>query len=257
MTEAPFDDLSLMAYADGELDPATAAAVERAMAEDKRVAARVAAFAETRKAAKSAYSAELREPLPAALVERVTAAIRKASPETTAPGNVASLPLRRAGRAGSQPRWSLPLAACVAALAGLFLGYLMADWDRPDSGPGLGIEGISRAALTGMLNSVPSGQVARLPAGNGNVQLIASFRDGGGALCREFSLAAESAAPVVAVACRQAQEWHLTFAAAAPREDGSYSTASSVHVADAYLEAIHAGQPLTEAEEKAALASAD
>jgi anti-sigma factor RsiW len=49
-----FDDETLMAFADGELDEAAAARVERAIADDEALAARVALFMETRDQARAA-----------------------------------------------------------------------------------------------------------------------------------------------------------------------------------------------------------
>src|ERR1700682_3594714 len=61
-------DETLMAYADGELDPAARAAVEAAMREDPQLEQRVAQHRALRQRVRAAYSAELSEGVPERLL---------------------------------------------------------------------------------------------------------------------------------------------------------------------------------------------
>ena len=89
MTEETFSDEMLMRFADGELDPATAARIEQAMETDDGLVARVAAFIETRAQAQAALKPLLDEPVPeklVAAVERMIEAKRAGDKPGTASG---------------------------------------------------------------------------------------------------------------------------------------------------------------------------
>ena len=66
-----FSDEILMRFADGELDEATAARLERALAADDALMVRLALFTETRAASKAALQPLLDEPVP----EKLRAAV--------------------------------------------------------------------------------------------------------------------------------------------------------------------------------------
>jgi anti-sigma factor RsiW len=72
---ATFSDETLMAFADGELDATTRAAVDAAMREDPEVAKRVAQHRALRAKLQLAYASELDEAPP----ERLLAAARAAA----------------------------------------------------------------------------------------------------------------------------------------------------------------------------------
>ena len=103
----PIDDELLMAYADGELDVAHAAAVEAQIAGDPDAREAVRRFRETRKLAGSAFA---EEPVPPALEAAVRAAARRHRPMD----NVIRFPAPAAPPAAHTP--SLPSAAAIALL---------------------------------------------------------------------------------------------------------------------------------------------
>ena len=240
-------DETLMAYADGALPAAEAAEVERALAGDTALARRLAGFAGSRQAAKEAYAPA--PDVPADLAARVRAmaaadAARRAA--LPAMGTVVDLQARRR----SVPFWQLPAAAVLALAVGLATAWFAA----PDRGPaGLQVAGLDDAAVTEALATVASGESVAL-AGGGAFVAIASFRDGEGALCREFELDQAGGATVVAVACRDAAAWavRLAVAAAVAGAEG-YVPASSLDTVEAWLSANGAGAALSETEERAAL----
>lgn len=284
MSQVQFDDETLMAYADGELDAAQALSVEAALRDDQELAARVAGFRRSAVLARQAYEADLHEPVPAGLQASVLAAIARhgEAPQSVAVGagaaedsavprqgatTAAMLPptpstdrRRRALRAANQPVFAL--AASVAAFAFGALGYLLGAQQRGDDGTVL-VAGVQvtatpaeRAALNAALNKLPSGQQRALgAAGPGaSVELVASFRDRSGHLCREFTLQRGTTENLLGLACRSESEWRVAFAAATPLGGNGFAPAGSAAALDAYLASIEAGTTLNAEDEAAALA---
>jgi hypothetical protein len=222
-------DEMLMAYADGELDAAAMAEVERAMAEDESLAERVAAFADTRRAVKAAYAAP--PPISADLAAKVRA-LGAASRPSPATAGVIDLASRRR----PAPVWSTAMAASVALAVGLAGGWY-AGTGAP-GGEGLQLTALSDPGISGALATVAAGDRLEL-----------------GALCREFEYDQSAGSTYVGVACEQSGTWDLRFAVASAPDDGGYAPASSLDTLDAYLEATGAGQPMTPEDEAAALAA--
>ncbi len=245
-------DEKLMAYADGELNAAEAAEVERAMAEDEALALRVTLFAGSRKAVREAAMAT---PLavPEALAEKVRAlgaahAAGRAAAEK-APDKIVDLSARRRP-AGS---WQLPLAASIALAIGAIGGWIVAHSSTTPAG--LEIAALGDPAIVEALSTLPSGERQVLDNGN-QFAAIASFEDGGGRFCREFEYDQVSGTTLVAVACHDQTHWDVRFAIAAPAATpGLYAPASSLETLDAYLSATGAGAPLSTADEAAALSA--
>jgi hypothetical protein len=248
MAAMAIDDEKLMAYADGELTAAQAAEVERAMAEDEELAGKVAMFADSRSAVKRALGAP--PPVPDALAAKIRSMAdtdARLRGGNVVEGNVVSLASRRR----SVPFWQLPIAASVALAVG-FLGGWIGGSDPGQNG-GFGIAELSDPALIDALQTVRSGE--RIDLGGGaEFAAIATFRDGDGALCREFEHDSAGGRTVIGVACREAADWTVEFAVAAASTDAEgYAPASSIDALDAWLSATEAGAPLPEAAEEAAL----
>lgn len=241
------DDETLMAYADGALDADTARAVERAMAADEALAARVAAFADTRAAVKAAHAVP--PAVPDALAARVRAMAEADAQRRAAPSGATVVDL--AARRRAAPALQLALAASLALAVGGLSGWLLAT-DRSAPG-GAGFAGLDDPGLAEALSTLPSGERAALPGG-AELAAIATFRDGEGTLCREFEYDRGPVSTVVAVACRGEASWDLRLAVTAPAaEDGGYAPASSLDTVEAFLSATGAGAPMSAAEERAAL----
>lgn len=243
------DDERLMAYADGALSPGEAAEIERLMAGDEGLAARVAAFADSRALVKRALGAA--PPVPDGLAERV-----RALAEADAARRGAAAPSAQvvdlASRRRVVPFWQLPIAASVALAVGVLAGWT----GKPDQGGpgGLTLAVVEEAALAEALAAVPSGE-SREIGGGVSFAAIASFRDGAGQLCREFEQDRAGGGSAVAVACRSGDAWSVRFAMATGQGDAAgYAPASSLETLDAWLASIEAGAPLTDDEEAAALA---
>ncbi|WP_103257891.1 anti-sigma factor family protein [Tabrizicola aquatica] len=243
------DDERLMAYADGALAPEDAAEVERMIAADAGLAAKVAAFSDSRALVKQALG--VAPPVP----DRLAATIRamaEADARRQAPGGTAQV-IDLASRRRTVPFWQLPIAASVALAVGILGGWI----GKPESGGagGLSVALIEEGALVDALASVTSGERREIGSGVGFTG-IASFRDGSGQLCREFEHDRAQGDTVVAVACHAEAGWSVRFAVAtAAADDAAYVPASSLDTLDAWLTANEAGAPLSDDEEAAALAA--
>ncbi|MGO4835237.1 anti-sigma factor, partial [Rhizobiaceae sp. 2RAB30] len=120
--------------------------------------------------------------------------------------------------------------------------------NAPDVGA-LAMAPIGSPAIVKVLDTAPSGQAAK--ADDATIKLISSFHDEAGTLCREFEFASTST--VISVACHAAGRWDVRLAVAAPAAGADYVPAGAAEAVDAYLTSIHAGAPLSETDEAAAL----
>ncbi|MEO5325685.1 anti-sigma factor [Mesorhizobium sp. CC13] len=251
MSSHNFDDETLMAFADGELDAETSARVEAAMETDDELVMRVASFIESRAQAAAALKPLIDEAVPEALTRAVEKMIEEKRASETAPARkdnvVAFGPAARPVRSS----WILPLAASLAAAVFGLGGYLAGQANAPQ--PSLAFAAIADPEMLRVLDAAPSGSQSTVAAGA--VKLVSSFRDGSGALCREFELAEAAGGTTVTVACRAQQSWSVRLAVAAAASGGAdYAPAGAAETVDAFLATIGAGAPLSEADEKAALA---
>lgn len=258
MSRRDFDDETLMAFADGELDAETTAAIEEAMGTDDAFVVRVATFMESRALASAALKPLIDEPVPEALTRSVQKLIDEArqrenaavdASKQPAPDNVVIFQPRTAPRKVSSS-WALPLAASLAAVIVGAGGYLAGKAGGPFR-DGLAVASISDPAIIRALDATPSG--ADVKVGDAMVKLVSSFRDEAGALCREFELHRASKSSLVSVVCRTDQQWDVRLAVAAPAAGQDYVPAGASETVDAYLTTTQAGAPLSEAEEKKAL----
>jgi hypothetical protein len=225
-------DETIMAYVDGELGPAEAAALEAEIARDADLARRVASHRALRAAAAGAFAGVLDEPVP----DRLLAAAL-AEPEVARP------------RFGLTRRLALPAWAAMAAslVVGVMLGQGAAMLNRSLIATGAqGLE--ARGELASALDR-------NLAADPGAVRLGVSFRDTERSYCRSFVVERDALA---GVACREGGRWAVRMTAEAkPGETGGYRMAASA-MPPTVLSAIDTmmvGEPLDRAGEEAARAS--
>jgi hypothetical protein len=201
------DDETLLAYADGELDPGRAAAVEQMLTTDPALAAKLEQHRRLAGRLRAAYDPVLREAIPERLSRAAGGGLK-----------VFSLAQARAARAtGHAPLRNWRAAGLVAAglVGALVVGQ--AFWPSP-SGP--------VAARAGHL--VAAGDLARaldtqLSGAAGAVRIQLTFRDRAGAICRSFTGAMASG-----IACRQDGAWALqALFAGRPPAAGDYRMAAS------------------------------
>ncbi|SDE03687.1 hypothetical protein SAMN05421538_103306 [Paracoccus isoporae] len=223
------DDETLMALADGELEPARAAAVRQTVASDPDLQQRLHRFEETRRRLGELRTApETEDPLAA----RIRAAAAQTGPASAPVAVAAPANLNR------RPR----LAAAAAAVLAVGIGWWWLDDPRSEfSGPEI-------AALDGL----PSGETQRL-GDSGDLVMIASFLTVDGGFCREYEVVGSDAVRVV-LACETEDGWLKRFAATTETGDDSYRPASGTGAIDDALEEIGAAGVMTPEEEARKLA---
>jgi hypothetical protein len=236
-----FSDETVMAYADGELDAATRAAVEAAMALDAQLAQRVARHRALRGRLHVALDPVLDEPLP----QRLLASVQGAPASRRAD----RIPLQHK----AAPRWSWPQWGAIAAslVTGVLLGPLLL---RTPAGAVL-VSRDAQVLASGALARALTEQLASNQPPGAPVQIGVSFRARNGDYCRTFVLRDESA--LAGLACRGHQAWRLEVLAHSPaqpaaaagyRPAGSALPASVTHTLDELI----AGEPLDAGAEAAA-----
>jgi hypothetical protein len=202
-----FSDETLMAYADGELDAETRAAVDAAMANDPDFADAIALQIENGHALKSklhaAFDAALHEEVPARLVSAAQKVIVPAPEPVFVP--VAHLPTAPAAAvARTTAHWSWPQWAAIAAslVVGVLVGRI--SFDRSED-PFLLERGhmTARAALDGALSSQAGGAVDRATG----IQIGVSYLTKSGEYCRTFIV--RDTQTLGGLACRRNQRWTI------------------------------------------------
>jgi hypothetical protein len=218
MSKDSFSDEQLMAYADGELDAATAVRVRQAVRADTAIAARVKLFEESRRLLREAYDPVLQEPLPPRLQALLS--------HMEGPAVAVRHPRRR------RPRGVQVLAASLVAVAALSALWLTGHRGLSGDDNLLAAIRAMPPVVTAALDQRPSGEPVDLTLDRHAVELLplASYASAAG-YCREFSVEAldvDRPQSLRALACRDGDRWiaraAVDDAAAAP--DGGYHAAS-------------------------------
>jgi hypothetical protein len=246
MTTRAFTDEQLMAFADGEADAQTSLDIKEALRSDPNLAKRIAVFTATGDLARRSFALK---PVPTDLEAR----IRDMAARSAASGEPVSTPraqIPREAANSNRASWHLPLAASILLAIGLAGGYLAGNL-RPEASAGLEIAGLVDPAMENALQTVPAGSKQKI--GDDLFIAIASFKNEGGQLCREFERDFKSGAFIVGVACLEDGRWSTQAVIAAARSDTGYAPASSMDAIEAYISAIGAGPVLGSDEEAAEL----
>jgi anti-sigma-K factor RskA len=241
MTGHDFDDETLMAFADGELEEAQSLALEEALAHDEALAQRLAVFLDSRRLVGDTLKPLIDEPVPEALRASVHRMVEEAKRQTPPQDSIVSF---RPKRQPTTWRWLMPMAASLVAVVAGVIGFSLGR--MAPSTPGVGVE------IAAALDREASGRDVTLAAPSTVLRVVASFRDERGELCREYELK-QPESSTLTIACRQNGAWATRLALTTPRADG-YVPASSQETIDAYLSSIEAGAPLSPEEERAILA---
>jgi anti-sigma factor RsiW len=193
-----YDDETLMAYADGELDEVLSAEISAAVERDPALARRVEQQRALRAKVAGAFATVLDQPLP----ERLLAAARGPARAEVLPFPARSAPAR-------SPRWGVREWGAMAAT--LVLGVLL-SWNFAPSGPTLisAHDGalVARGALANALDS----QLASTQRADDAVQIGLTFTSKEGSYCRSFLV---RTAGTAGLACREGGEWRIPVTAAA------------------------------------------
>lgn len=185
------DDITLMAYVDGELDPKDCAEVEACLARDPALREEVQRLRESTAMVRAAFNHVLHAPMP----------------ELTA--------VRRAQHSANSlwTRWAMPLAASLAALLIGAAGGYYASSPRLEAVleetrlAGSGEESRLEQVLSRALETQVSGtRVAWQNGGSGAIVPVRTFQTRSGQYCREFQVTRPAQAVPVSeggIACRQ------------------------------------------------------
>lgn len=227
-----FSDETLMAYADGELDEATSAAVARAMENDGELAERVRRHQALRSDVFAAFLPIVEEAVPARLHAAAT--------------GVADLQAARAARQQEQVRrrWEWPEWGALAAtlLVGVLaggIGHKSLSGDAPSASV---VAADGALFARGALATALSEQLASAGPSAQGIRIGVSFVGSDGHYCRSFIMGKGAG-----LACRQGERWQLPVMAQVDQQaSGAYQQAGSAMpaaVSDA-IDARIAGQAL-------------
>jgi len=213
-----YDDETLMAYADGELEPAQRAEIDAAIAKDPGLARRVEQHRALRERLAGAFAKVLDQPLS----ERLEAAARGGAPraESQGRGNVLQFPARSARAPG--PAWRA--REWIAMAASLLLGVFL-SWRLLAPGATGVIEADSDGLMArGELARALENQLASEQRGEEPVLIGLTFTARDGAYCRSFVL---RSAQTAGLACRVGSEWQIPVTDSSPMPHGQMQQAGS------------------------------
>lgn len=213
-------DEALMAFADGELSPAERVQIEKALARDPELRARLEIFDATGRRLSAEYAAHLNEPLPQHLIDTVMREGYAGSARRTA--SAAKSLWDRLSRSLSveMPVWQTALASTAVLVAGIGTGYQISRTVSPPV-PTL-VESlialdnghiVVAGRLSQILETQPGHIVHGLEDAGGDRQATArirlTFRSKVG-YCRQFEVAGRSGFRAAEVACRSEDgSWRL------------------------------------------------
>jgi hypothetical protein len=228
---AGIDAETLMAYADGELDPIATRRVERALADDPEAAAEVERHRALRRTLAGAFDPVAAEPVPEAL-RRMLAA-------PTVVDFAAARKAREKPRPAPRLRWAIGGAIAATLTLGVLVGQQFGG-GAPVAGGGS--TPIASNGLQHALNT----QLASTQGDGVSTRVLLTFRDKSGAICRTFS-----SAQLAGIACRDRDAWLLRTT---HRQDAGssheYRQAASLDAAlMAEAEGMMAGDPFDAAAE--------
>jgi hypothetical protein len=233
-----YDDETLMAYADGELDAALRAEIAAAVERDPALARRVERQRALRTEVAGAFAAVIDQPVP----ERLVAAA--ASP--AARGKVVQFPKRGTQAPGAPWR----AREWFAMAASLVLGVLISWRILAPGDAGLMESGEGALLARGPLANALERQLASDQSRDAPVQIGLTFKDRNGGFCRSFLLRESGTA---GLACRAGADWRIEVTTASEVPAGGVRQASSPPPAVlAVIEARIAGEPLDAGGEESA-----
>jgi hypothetical protein len=242
-----YDDETLMAYADGELDAAERAKIDAAIARDPGLARRVERHRALRAEVAGAFSKVIESTIP----DRLLNAARGAAMPAAEPRGAKVLRFPEpAGRAPPTPWRAREWTAMAASLVlGVLLSWrLLAPGDSP-----VIVAGDDALLARGELATALDNQLAGGQRGDEPVLIGLTFKARDGNYCRSFTL---RSAKTSGLACRVGTDWQIPATDSAVIPQGSLQQATSV-LAPAILKAIEArriGEPLdAQAEQSARL----
>lgn len=221
------DPETLIAYADGELDPIMAKRVEKAIAADPTLAAQVEQHRQLAASLRAAFDPVATAPVPPLVETRLRDA-----------ANLVLLtpkPVRR-----ERPFWMAAVAASL--VAGLFAGPVV----LPREGSGVAMRD-GTAVASGEVARALGMQLASTQNPDAIVRVGVTFRDDARRYCRTFEVGVTGG-----IACTSGAEWRIErLYGGMPRQGGIYRQAGSAAAAMmADAQAMMVDDPLDAAAER-------
>ena len=226
------DRETLMAYADGALDPIATKRVERAVAADPELREQVERHRALTAKLRAAY-APTAQPVPDAIAARLRDAAK-----------VVPLAHKQRGLRRERTVW---LGAVAASLVtGLLAGPML--FPR-DARTGIAFDH-GRAIARGEIAQALDTQLASTQAANARVRIGVTFRERDDRLCRTFERGETGG-----IACAQGRDWEIRrLYDGIAEQDAAYRQASSAAAAMmADAQAMMIGDPLDRSQEAAAI----
>jgi hypothetical protein len=226
-----YDEETLMAYADGELEAPLRAQIDAAVAADPALAARVAAHRALRAEVTGAFAGVLTQPVPDRLREAASGAV------TRARGNVVQFPAR-GSRAPAVPWRAREWFAVAASLViGIMISWRYFEAAQSSSTQG-GLIAANGGAMVarGVLATALDAQLASNQATDSAVLIGLTFHARDGSYCRSFSLRDGG---TTGLACRSGGEWRIPVTATADAAGGDFRQAAGT-IPPAVMQAIEA-----------------
>jgi hypothetical protein len=236
-----YDDETLMAFADGELDEPLRAEISAAVERDPALARRVAQHRALRAQVAGAFSPVMDQPVP----ERLLGAARADAPQVARSGRVLQFPAR-SSHAAAVPWRAREWGAMAASVV---LGALIA-WKVFMPEPALLTARGGALLARGPLAAALDTQLASQQGGGEPVLIGLTFRGNDGHYCRSFVL---RTAGTAGLACRVDGEWRVPVTAAAPGGEGMRQAASMPPEVLSAIGARLSGEALDAAAEQNAL----
>jgi hypothetical protein len=240
-------DEVLMAYIDGELSPAERAAVAAALERDPYLRERLASFSFTRGPMARVYDEALLAPMPARLLAIAgvgrPAAQRKREPAREGwlwrIASALTLPML-------SPAAAIPALAMAAAAGWLLQGAMRSDGVSLDGG---GV--VAAAALQSVLDTTPTGQVARVGSGL-SIRPELTFASVQSGWCRQYELILGEDMRAGGLACREQDAWKVIVQTPATRAEapGAIVPAGHEDPLEAVRETLKAGDVLSPEQEQ-------
>ncbi len=230
------DEEAIFAYIDGELEGDERARVEALINADPAKQAMVADHRALAARLQSAFAKVAEAPVPPALADAVWAG-----------SGVVSLADARSRRDGRRWHWNVSQWAAMAAtlVIGLLGGAIVSG-----GGSGPVAERGGRLVASGSLEHALSTQLASTQGSKAPVRIGLTFRNHSRAVCRSFVAEA-----VEGVACREKDLWLVRgMLAREAQTSGDYRMAAGAGSLE-LVDGIIAGEPMDEAQERAALAN--
>jgi hypothetical protein len=227
-----YDDETLMAYADGELNAPRSAEIAAAAERDPALQRRIERHRMLRARLSGAFATVLDQPVP----ERMVAAARGTTatdPVTKASrrGEVLQFPTRGARMPGTAWRGREWGAMAASVLLGVVISWKLFAPAEPELLAARGGALVARGPLAAALEQ----QLASLQRPEDGVLIGVTFKARDGSYCRSFTLRATRTA---GLACRVDENWQVAVTAAADAPTGDLRQAASMP--PAVLEVIEA-----------------